>query len=89
MWMPHAAHCACIEPDAHGQRPVTRQPPSTGTAEPFGASDPAIHASRSSPQMSACACSGKSAASHAHTLIRLATQDVEPQPRPTSAITSM
>ena len=82
MWMPHAAHCACIEPDAHGQRPVTRHPPSTATAVPFGASDPAIHASRSSPQMSACARSGKSAASHAHTLIRLATQAVEPQPRP-------
>ena len=46
MWMPHAAHCACSEPDAHGQRPVTRQPPSTGTAAPFGASDPATHASR-------------------------------------------
>ena len=80
MWMPHAAHCACIEPDAQGHRPVTRQPPSTGTAVPFGASDPATHASGSDSQMSACARSGKSAASQAQTLIRLATQAVEPQP---------
>ena len=32
MWMPHAAHCACSDPDAHGHRPVTRQPPSIATA---------------------------------------------------------
>jgi hypothetical protein len=89
MWMPHAAHCACIEPDAHGHRPLTRHPPSTGTVSPFGASDPAIHASRLAPQMSACARSGNNDASHAQTLIRLATHDVEPQPRPSSAITSM
>jgi hypothetical protein len=32
MWIPQAAHCACSDPDAHGHRPVTRQPPSTATA---------------------------------------------------------
>jgi hypothetical protein len=87
--MPQAAHCACIEPDAHGHRPVTRQPPSTGTVVPFGASDPAIHASGLDPQMSLCARSGKSDASQAQTLIRLATHEVDPQPRPTSAMTSI
>ena len=89
MWMPHAPHCACSDPEAQGHRPLTRQPPSTGTAVPFGASDPATHASGSDSQMSRCARSGKSAASHAQTLTRLATHAVEPQPRPSSLITSM
>src|SRR5262245_3500383 len=89
MWMPHAAHCACRQPDAQGQRPVTRQPPSTGFASPCGASEPAAHASRLLPHTSCCAFSGNSAASHAQTLMRLATHDVEPQPRPSSAMTSM
>ena len=77
------------DPDAHGHRPFTRQPPSTGVASPCGASEPATHASGSAPQTSRCARSGNSAASHAQTLIRLATHAVDPQPRPISAITSM
>src|SRR5262245_47219195 len=89
MWMPHAPHCACSDPDAHGHRPVTRHPPSTGTAMPLGASEPAAHASGFEPQTSLCARSGKSEASHAQMLIRLATQAVEPQPQPNSLITSM
>jgi hypothetical protein len=89
MRMPQAAHCACRQPEAHGQRPVTRQPPSTGVAEPFGASEPATQVSGPSPQTSRCARSGKSEASHAQTLSRLATQAVEPQPRPSSAMTAM
>jgi hypothetical protein len=74
---------------AHGHLPVTRHPPSTGIVWPFGASEPAIHASGLAPQMSCCARSGKSDASQAQTLIRHATHDVEPHPRPSSAITSM
>ena len=77
MWMPHAAHCACRHPDAHGHRPVTRQPPSTGMASPCGASEPATHASGFAPHTSRCARSGKSAASQAQTLIRLATHAVD------------
>ena len=77
------------QPDAHIHLPVTRHPPSTAFASPCGASDPATHASGFAPQTSCCARSGNSAASHAQTLIRLATHDVEPQPRPSSAITSM
>ncbi len=88
MWMPQAAHCACRHPDAHIQRPVTRHPPSTGTAVPWGASEPATHASPFAPHTSRCARSGNSAASHAQTLMRLATQAVEPHPRPSSAVTS-
>src|SRR5262245_35242657 len=87
MWMPHAPHCACRHPDAHIHLPVTRHPPSTGFASPCGASDPAIHASRLLPQMSCWARSGKRLASHAHTLMRLATHDVEPHPRPSASIT--
>src|SRR5262245_10815934 len=82
MWMPQAPHWACNDPDAQGHRPLTRHPPSTGVATPLGASDPAAHASGFDSQMSLCARSGKSDASHAHTLIRLATQDVDPQPHP-------
>ena len=89
MWMPHAPHCACSDPDAHGHRPVTRHPPSTGVATPFGASEPAAHASGFDPQTSRCARSGKSEASHAQMLMRLATQAVEPQPHPSSLITSI
>ena len=66
MWMPHAPHCACSDPDAHGQRPLTRHPPSTGTASPFGASDPAAHASGFDSQTSLCARSGKSDQPRAH-----------------------
>src|SRR5712671_3459905 len=89
MWMPHAAHCACMQPDAHIHLPVTRHPPSTGTALPCGASDPATHASRFVPHTSCCARSGNRLVSHAQTLIRLATHDVDPQPRPSSSIASM
>ena len=87
--MPQATHCACRLPDAHGQRPLTRHPPSTGTAVPFGASDPAIQASGSAAQTSCCARSGNKAASHSQTLMRLATHAVDPHPCPISAITSM
>jgi hypothetical protein len=89
MWMPHAAHCAWRHPDAHIHRPFTRQPPSTGLASPCGASEPATQASGLALQMSCCARSGNSPASQAQTLIRLATQAVDPQPRPSSAITAM
>ena len=89
MRMPQAAHCACRQPEAQGQRPVTRQPPSTCVAEPFGASEPATQVSGPSPHTSRCARSGNSAASHAQTFNRLATQAVEPQPRPSSAMTAM
>src|SRR5665213_2329159 len=89
MWMPHAAHWACMDPDAHIHFPVTSQPPSTGVASPCGASDPATHASGFAPHTSRCACSGNRLVSHAQTLIRLATHDVEPQPRPSSVMTSI
>src|SRR5215204_6523320 len=88
MLIPHAAHWACMQPEAHGQRPLTRHPPSTAVVLPIGLSEPAIQASGFVPHTSRWARSGKSDASHAQTLIRLATHAVEPQPRPTSATTS-
>ena len=77
MLMPQAAHCACMQPDAQGQRPVTSHPPSVGVVEPSGLSDPATQASLSLPHTSCCVRSGYSAVSHAQTLIKLATQAVE------------
>src|SRR5688572_16169838 len=81
--MPQATPRACRLTYSHGQ------PPSTGTAVPFGASDPAIQASGSGAQTSCCARSGNEAASHSQTLMRLATHAVDPHPCPISAITSM
>jgi hypothetical protein len=83
------AQCACKQFEAYGHLPETMQPPSTGRAGVVIARTPIKRASGLPSNTSRCAWSGNCAAIHAVAIEINPIHEVEPQPRPSSATTSI